>query len=45
MGQLNDCEEELNVKFPHNFEIEETRKFFDDLCVKHPRPISKLLDK
>jgi lysyl-tRNA synthetase class 2 len=44
-------EEELKVKFPENLETEETRKFLDDLCVKHkiecanPRSISRLLDK
>ena len=44
-------EEELKVKFPENLETEETRKFLDDLCVKHkvecanPRSMPRLLDK
>ena len=44
-------EEELKVKFPENLESEETRKFLDDLCVKHnvecanPRSTPRLLDK
>jgi len=48
---IPELEKELKVKFPENLETEETRKFLDDLCVKHnvecanPRSTSRLLDK
>ena len=51
IDMIQGLEEELKVKFPENLETEETRKFLDDLCVKHkvecanPRSISRLLDK
>ena len=32
---IQGLEEELKIKFPENLETEETRKFLDDLCVKH----------
>ena len=48
---IKELEKELNVTFPQNLESEETRKFLDDLCIKHniecanPRSFSRLLDK
>ena len=48
---IKELEKELNVTFPENLETEETRKFLDDLCIKHniecanPRSFSRLLDK
>ena len=51
IDMIKGLEEELKVKFPENLETEETRKFLDDLCVKHkvecanPRSMPRLLDK
>ena len=51
IDMIKGLEEELKVKFPENLETEETRKFLDDLCIKHkvecanPRSLSRLLDK
>ena len=51
IDMIKGLEEELKVKFPENLETEETRKFLDDLCIKHkvecanPRSMPRLLDK
>lgn len=53
VSMISGLEEALDVKFPPatTFESEETRQFFDRLCVKHevecptPRTVARLLDK
>ncbi|XP_048752696.2 lysine--tRNA ligase-like isoform X2 [Ostrea edulis] len=53
ISMLKGLEERLGVTFPdtEKFESEGTRKFLDDLCVKHqvecpaPRTVARLLDK
>lgn len=53
VSMVQGLEERLKVKLPDptTFDSEETRKFLDDLCVKHevdcsaPRTVARLLDK
>ena len=51
IDMIKELEKELKVTFPENLETEETRKFLDNLCIKHniecanPRSTSRLLDK
>ncbi len=48
---ISGLEERIGVQIPKDLETEETRKFLDDLCVKHnvecsnPRSTARLLDK
>ncbi|KAK3085373.1 hypothetical protein FSP39_002339 [Pinctada imbricata] len=53
VSMVSELENKLDVKFPdpQEFDQESTRKFLDDLCIKHevdcsaPRTVARLLDK
>merc|ERR1712232_399012 len=51
LSMIDEIEKAAEVKIPRDFESEETRKFLDELCVKHglemppPRSAARLIDK